>query len=375
MREKQEDISIQAFFSQIEDPRVERTKRHKLIDIIVIAVCAIICGAEGWESMQTYGESKKEWLETLLELPNGIPGHDTFRRVFERIQPEAFKDSFVRWVEAVFEASNGDIIPIDGKTVRGSYDKGNGKGAIHMVSAWSTQNQIVLGQMKTQEKSNEITAIPALIDIIDLHGGIVTIDAMGCQKDIASKIVSKGGDYVLAVKNNQKTLYEDIRPYFDELKQKKMPDCDFYKTVEKGHGRIETRKFWSVKASDWLNAEHPEWKNLQSIGLVESSRLIHGKETIQRRYYICSIPFNASLFAKATRAHWAIENSLHWVLDVTFREDQSRIRSKNSPENLAILRHVIVNLVRQEKSFKRGAPQKRLRAACDNAYLEKILAS
>ena len=369
-----ENTSIQKHFSKIIDPRIDRSKRHNLIDIIVIAICAIICGADGWEGMETYGEAKYDWLKTIIELPNGIPGHDTFRRVFERINPEAFSRCFIGWVQAVFEASKGDIIPIDGKTIRRSYDKSIGKTAIHLVSAWSAENQLVLGQIKTNEKSNEITAIPQLIDIIELNGGIVTIDAMGCQKNIASKIVDKKADYVLALKGNHSALFEDVKPYFDEVKPNSS-DYDYHKTIEKGHGRIETRKFWTTSNIDWLITHHPNWKNLKSIGVVEATRKIGSKKTTERRYYISSLVSNAKLFAKATRAHWKIENSLHWVLDVTFREDQSRIRSKNSPENLAILRHVVINLVRQEKTFKRGAPQKRLKAAIDNSYLEKILDS
>ena len=370
-----EETSIQSHFGKIKDPRIERSKRHNLIDIIVIAVCAIICGADGWESMEVYGLAKQEWLETMLELPNGIPSPDTFRRVFERIKPEAFSQCFVKWTQALFEESQGDIIPIDGKTVRRSHDKSQGKAAIHMVSAWSTENQMVLGQVKTSEKSNEITAIPELLDMIEIVGGIVTIDAMGCQKNIASKIISKQADYVLAVKGNQGRLLEDITPYFEGVTAKKSTGYDYYQTIEKGHGRIEKRRFWTYSDMAWLKEQHPEWKQLTCIGCVESKRSVGQKTSTERRYYIGSIPADAKQLAKATRAHWGIENSLHWVLDVTFREDDSRIHSKHAPENLATLRHVVINLVRQETSLKRGAPQKRLKAACDNRYLEKILAS
>lgn len=368
-----QDSSLKTHFEKVKDPRINRTKKHQLIDIIVIAICAIICGADGWEGMETYGKAKKEWLKSILELPNGIPSHDTFRRVFERLEPEAFSHCFIGWVQALFEASKGRVIPIDGKTIRRSHDKGIGKSAIHMVSAWCSENQLVLGQVKTEEKSNEITAIPKLLDIIDLHGGIVTIDAMGCQKNIASKIISKKGDYVLALKGNQGRLLEDVTPYFEELKIEKGNGYDFYKTVDKGHGRIETRHFWTLSDIDYLKTEYPEWTGLQSVGMVESTREVGDKKSTDRRYYILSMPCDANMFAKATRSHWSIENNLHWVLDVSFREDLSRIRSKNAPENLAILRHVVLNLIRQEKTFKRGAPQKRLRACADNDYLEKIL--
>ena len=368
------DSSLTTHFSKMKDPRIDRAKRHKLIDIIVIAICAIICGADGWEGMEIFGNAKKDWLSTYLELPNGIPGHDTFRRVFERLEPEVFQNCFLAWVQALFVGSQGDIIPIDGKTVRRSYDRGIGKDAIHLVQAWSCKNQLVLGQLKTDSKSNEITAIPQLLDLIDLNGGIVTIDAMGCQKKIAEKIVSKEADYIFGLKGNQSGLLDDVTPYFDDVIPTSRPTCDFLKKIEKGHGRIETRCVWSMPVDDWLKKTHPAWENLSSITMIEATRQLRGSTSTQRRYYISSLPPNASMHLKAIRAHWAIENSVHWVLDVTFKEDLSRVRSKNAAENLALLRKVALNLLRRDSSLKRGAPQKRLKAACDNAYLEKILA-
>ena len=369
------EIGIKKHFSKVKDPRINRTRRHNLIDIIVIAVCAIICGADGWESMETYGKAKYLWLKTYLELPNGIPGHDTIRRVFERIDPESFNDCFLGWVSSLFEATDGRIIPIDGKTVRGSHDREHGKSAIHMVSAWSMENQLVLGQLKTEEKSNEITAIPLLLDLIDVRGSVVTIDAMGCQKTIARKIIDKNAHYVLGLKENQKSLLEDVVPYFENLPPQKKEGYDVEKSIEKGHGRIETRTTWTTSEVPWILEEHPEWAGLKSIAMVESIRKIGTKQSTERRYYISSLDSNAKTLAEAIRAHWSIENALHWVLDVSFREDFSRVRSHNAPQNLAVLRRVVLNLIRQEKSFNRGVPQKRLRAALDNAYLEKILTS
>ena len=373
MQEKKA-VAIVEHFKDIEDPRIERGKLHNLIDIIAIAICAVICGADTWEDIELFGEAKHEWLKQFLELPNGIPSHDTFGRVFSIISPVEFQRSFLNWIKAISESIEREVVAIDGKTSRRSYDKSKGKGAIHMVSAWATANRVVLGQVKTEDKSNEITAIPELLDILALNGCIVTIDAMGCQKNISAKIIEKGADYVLALKGNQGTLHEDIKLFFQDAKETSFKDIhhDFYETIDGDHGRIETRRYSIVSDIEWLEGK-ADWKEIKSIGMVESEREIGDKVTKETRYYISSLPSNAKLFGDAVRKHWGIENSLHWVLDVVFREDECRIRKGYAAENFAVLRHIALNLIREEKSIKRGAKGKRLKAGWDNDYLSKIL--
>ena len=373
MQEKK-PVAIVEHFKDIEDPRIERGKLHNLIDIIAIAICAVICGADTWEDIELFGETKQEWLKQFLELPNGIPSHDTFGRVFSIISPVEFQRSFLNWIKAISESIEREVVAIDGKTSRRSYDKSKGKGAIHMVSAWATANRVVLGQVKTEDKSNEITAIPELLDILALNGCIVTIDAMGCQKNISAKIIEKGADYVLALKGNQGILHEDIKLFFQDAKETSFKDIhhDFYETIDGDHGRIETRRYSIVSDIEWLEGK-ADWKEIKSIGMVESEREIGDKVTKETRYYISSLPSNAKLFGDAVRKHWGIENSLHWVLDVVFREDECRIRKGHAAENFAVLRHIALNLIREEKSIKRGAKGKRLKAGWDNDYLSKIL--
>lgn len=369
MQEKKA-VAIVEQFKNIEDPRIDRGKLHNLMDIIAIAICAVICGADTWEDIELFGEAKHEWLKQFLELPNGIPSHDTFGRVFSIISPVEFQRSFLNWVKAISESIEKEVVAIDGKTSRRSYDRGKGKGAIHMVSAWATANRVVLGQVKTEDKSNEIK----LLDILALNGCIVTIDAMGCQKSIAAGIIDKGADYVLALKGNQGTLHEDIKLFFQDANDTSFKDIrhDFHETIDGDHGRIETRRYWTVSDIDWLEGK-ADWKELKSIGMVESEREIGDKLTKETRYYISSLPGNAKLFGDAVRKHWGVENSLHWVLDVVFREDECRVRKGYAAENFAVLRHIALNLVREEKSIKRGVKGKRLKAGWDNDYLGKIL--
>ena len=364
------------YFSEIEDPRIERTKKHKLEDIFFIAICGVICGANDWVNIEMFGKAKEDWLKEYLELPNGIPSHDTFGRVFQQIDPKEFQKRFLEWIRDVQKKTAGEVVAIDGKTIRRSHDKREGKKAIHMINAWATTNHLLLGQEKTEEKSNEITAIPELLEVLSIAGCIITLDAMGCQEDIASKIIKKEADYVLAVKENQGRLYQDLKELFDgaeKVDYQHVPH-DFEKQVSK-HGRIEIRRCWTISDQEYIEYIHryQRWPALQTIALVESERIIDGKSSVERRYYISSLENNAKTFLHAVRAHWQVENSLHWVLDMSFREDDSRIRKDHGPENFAVLRAIALNLLKQENSLKRSIQGKRLFAGWRNDYLVKIL--
>ncbi len=367
-------ITLIDHFNQLTDPRIDRTKEHKLIDIVVIAICAVICGADGWVGMETYGKAKYKWLKRFLKLPNGIPSHDTFSRLFARLEPEEFQESFICWVQSLSNSIPGEIISIDGKTLRHSYDKANNKKAIHMVSAWANSQKLVLGQTKVNQKSNEITAIPELIKILELSGCIVTIDAMGTQKNIAELIIKKEADYCLALKGNQGNIYEDVKQLFKYCQDQKWQNIDhsFFETVEKDHGRIETRRYSTMSKVEFL-VDADKWKGLKSIGMVECQRTINGQTSKHNRDYLNSLDSNAEIFAQAIRGHWGIENSLHWVLDVSFSEDKCRIRKDNSAQNLAIVRHLAVNLLSREKTAQVGVKNKRLKAGWDDCYLEGLL--
>ena len=364
--------SIVDHFAHLEDPRIERTKRHKLIDIIVITICAVVCGADGWVDIQAVGEAKYDWFKKFLELPNGIPSHDTFGRVLAALNPAEFKHCFLSWIKSIRTATEGEVIPIDGKTLRRSFDTKSGKSAIHMVSAWAGKNSMVLGQVKVDEKSNEITAIPELLDLIAISGCIVTIDAMGCQKQIAEKIVDSDADYVLAVKKNNKKLYEGLELFFQQVTQASSTSIDYYESFTKEHGREDTRKYWVTSDIGWLPGKD-KWQGLRSVGMTITESTTGKKTTSEARLYISSLAANAKTFANAVRSHWGIETSLHWVLDIAFREDESRIRKDNAPENLAIARHLALTLLKQEKTLKRGIAGKRFQAAMKTEYLEKAI--
>jgi predicted transposase YbfD/YdcC len=371
--EKQPAVALLEHFANLPDPRIARHRWHKLSDILVIAVCAVLCGAESFPAIEDFGHEREDWLKQFLELPEGIPSHDTFNRVFRLLDPVQFQACFLSWMQAVAAATAGEVVAIDGKALRRSFDKGTTKRAIHMVSAWATANGVVLGQRKVDAKSNEITAIPELLDLLALTGCIVTIDAMGCQRAIAQKIVVQGADYVLALKGNQPTLEQAVQRFFVTG-----PAAEVHRTTSayaeqtgQGHGRVETRCAW---ISDELEAEltAAAWPGLRSIGMVEATRTLAGETTVEQRFYLTSLPPDASRFARAVRNHWGIENQLHWTLDVTFGEDQSRLRTGHGPENVAVLRHIALNLLHQEPSTK-SMPRKRLACALNSNYLLKVL--
>lgn len=355
----------------ITDPR-HHNIRHSLHDMLLIALCGIISGADSWTQIAEYGRSKIEWFKQFLELPNGIPSHDTFGRLFARIDPSGFNEFFTRWVSDMAVSLSGKTIAIDGKTLRGSHDKENGKSAIHMVSAWVSDIHLVLGQLKTEDKSNEITAIPELIKTLALEGAIVTIDAMGCQKKITHTIIDAYADYVIQVKDNQKNLHQDIALFFQDPSLN--GPFDVFETLDKDHGRIETRRYYSSGDIDWLVGKD-DWANLTSICMVVRERVINGVLSLESSYFISSLDNHASTIAKAVREHWGIENSLHWCLDIAFREDLSRVRVDHAPENLSIIRRMATNLLKKENSLKGGLQTKRLKAAWDHSYLLKILSA
>lgn len=369
---------ISQHFQDLPDPRSHFGKRHVLTDMLALTVCAVICGADGWAEVEDFGRAKAGWLRTFLKLPHGIPSHDTLGRVFARLDPQALEICFMSWFKHLAKINRGQLIAIDGKTLRRSFDTVSNKAAIHMVSAWCQTNHLVLGQLATEAKSNEITAIPKLLELLDLTDAVVTIDAMGCQKAIAQQIIDQGGDYALGLKGNQGTLHQRVRRIFDETFTQGWAGIDhgYHETIEKDHGRIETRRLWCTDQIDWVKKCHA-WPGLRTIVCVESQRtIIKGKTSTERRYYLSSLDSqDPRQLADTIRGHWGIENSLHWSLDVTFREDDCRVRQGHGAEHLARLRRLAVGLLKREETFKAGLKRKRLRCALDPNYLNRVLAS
>jgi predicted transposase YbfD/YdcC len=361
-------------FDTLEDPRIERCQRHKLGDILFLAVCAMIAGANDFVAMQKFGRAKQDWLKKFLELPHGIPSHDTLGRVFSLLDGEQFIQCFLGWVQTIHQVTAGEVVAVDGKTARASLDRAKGQNPLHVVSAWASANRVVLGEVMVDEKSNEITAIPKLLQMLELHGAIVTIDAMGCQKEIAAKIRERGADYVLAVKGNQEHLEDDVVAYFAALDEGSKRPRQRSRTTQhsKGHGRVETRWYDAAPVPTTLRHQE-EWKDLRSICRVTRAWTERGEEKSEVRYFISSLPADAQALAKAILGHWGIENGLHWVLDMYFGEDRSRARTEEAAANLAVLRRWIVTLLRQDKTLKDGIEKKRLQAGWNEAILEQIL--
>jgi predicted transposase YbfD/YdcC len=365
------DLSIPQYFAKLKDPRRAHRRLHHLQDIIVIALCAVIAGAQDWQQIETFGRKRRAWLDGFLELRNGIPSHDTFERVFDRLQPQALQACFREWVQAVSSALRIEHVAIDGKTLRGS---GSAKlGPLHLVSAWATAQHLSLGQVAVDAKSNEITAIPALLELLDLNGALVTIDAMGCQKAIAQKIVDQGGHYALTVKDNQEHLLEDIQQKFEKAWDTDFAglEHDIYETREKGHGREEYRCYTVLHTTEGIR--HADaWAGLSTIGMCCSERTVKDKTTVEVRYFIGDQKASATYYGSGLRHHWGIENNLHWQLDVNFQEDHQRVQKRNAAENMALLRRLTLSLLKAHPS-KDSIAKKRFAAALDPAFLEEIL--
>jgi predicted transposase YbfD/YdcC len=382
--QKHPHLSLITHFETLPDPRVNRTKHHDLMDLLVIAICTLLCGGESFNDMEDFGHAKREWFEKFLRLRHGIPSHDTFNRLFAALDPKAFGECFVNWTQSLRQAVAQEIVALDGKALRRALNAD--QSVKYVVSAWAENNGLVLGQLKVADKSNEITAVPELLRVLELADCIVTVDAMGCQKKIAQEIIEADADYVLALKGNQETVHEEVKTFLDAALSERTAarpvgtkltpgaaKLAVLETVEKDHGRIETRRYYQSAELDWF-ADHAKWAGLRSVGMVEAIREVGGKRTMERRYYLSSLPLGVETFARAVRGHWGVENKLHWVLDVWFREDQSRARTGYAAENLATLRRLALNLLKREKTKKRGIKGKQLNAGWDHAYLLRLLA-
>jgi predicted transposase YbfD/YdcC len=371
------DRALLSHFAALTDPRVERTKLHPLVNILTIAMTAVICGAESWDEIAAFGEARADWFGTFLDLAHGIPSHDTFNRVFAALDPAQFEACFLAWVRAARPVQPAQVIAVDGKTVRRSYDRGRGKAPIHLVSAWATEQRLVLAQTPVAEKTNEITAIPEVLRALAVQGCVVTIDAMGCQRSIAQQVLDQGGDYVLALKDNQPRLAADVQECFAHAQGTGLVGVqhDYQEAVDKGHGRLEVRRRWVITDPDvlaWVQAEHA-WPGLAAIGMVQTERRLMDRTTVGTRYYLLSRPLTARVLGEAVRSHWGIENQVHWVLDVSFGEDQSRIRRGLAAENAAILRRIALNVIRRHPWKRYSIKARRLIAGWNDAYRLQLL--
>jgi predicted transposase YbfD/YdcC len=372
-----QDASLWTHFASLKDKRIERCRKHSLQDILVIAICGFICGVDNWADMELFGNAKRAWFSTFLELPNGIPSHDTFGRVFSLVEPEAFARCFTQWAQAVADVTEGKVVAIDGKAVRRSFDKAGKRACVHLVNAWVAENKLVLGQVACEEKSNEITAVPQLLNMLSLKGCIVTLDAIGCQRAIVERIVEKEADYVIALKGNQETLHEAAKAAFAGVGEgdAKTPSPLYSETFDEGHGRVETRRCW-VTSQVEAYARHGEWKGLSSFIMVESERTEREKnEThVERRYFISSLSAdNAERALSVIRTHWSVENDLHWSLDVAFREDESRVREERAQQNMGMMRRLALSLLKQDTKTKAGIAARRKKAGWDHDYLLSLL--
>jgi predicted transposase YbfD/YdcC len=370
-------VSLLHHFADLQDPRSDRTKLHGLLDLIALTLCAVVAGADGWTDVEAYGLQKRDWLETFLDLPNGIPSHDTLGRVFAALDPAAFQRCFLGWMHAVVGASRGRLVAIDGKALRHSFDTARGKSAIHLVSAWASANHLLLGQQAVADKSNEITAIPELLKLLDLQGALVTLDAMGCQRKVAAQVIAAGGDYVLAVKDNQPTLHADVRRVFLDGLEDDFAGLEhrYWHTAEQGHGRTEERHYHVVAVPPELAARHADFAGLKTLGMVFSERRVgEGPAEAETRFYISSLRPKVKAFAEAVRGHWSVENNLHWVLDVAFQEDASRLRKDHGPENLGLVRRIALSLLQRAPTEKKvGLACKRKQAGWNDAFLAEVL--
>jgi predicted transposase YbfD/YdcC len=369
-------------FADLDDPRVERAQRHSLLAVVLIALCGVICGADSWVEIAQFGQAKADWFATFLDLPHGMPSHDTFGRVFARLDAQQFEACFAAWMRTVAAVLPAQVMALDGKTVRRSHDRGAGKPALHLVSAWASANRLVLAQVAVDDHSNEITALPVLLRQLAVTGCLVTIDAMGCQVELAEQILEQQGDYVLALKDNQPTLFEEVIDTFTLARASGFAEYassvwDHARQVDKGHGRLEIREHWVLSAPEVLAylSEAVPWPGLRAIGVVEAERRWRdGQSEREARYYLLSTPLSAQQFGEAVRCHWGIENQVHWLLDMAFREDESRARTGDAAEHFAVLRRLALHLLRQETTAHCGSKAQRLKAGWSHEYLLKILA-
>lgn len=369
------DTSIERYFGELPDPRSGQNVRHPLLSVVSIAICALICGADNWVDVEMFGHAKRGWLESFLALPHGIPSHDTFGRVFRYLNPEAFAASFQAWTEALCQLTAGEVVAVDGKQVRRSKDGLLGREAIHLVNVWASDNQLVLAQEQVTDHSSETKVIPKLLQLLDLEGSVVTVDSLSCQPDVAAAIVAQKADYVMAVKENQPTLWHDVQAAFEPTTRDQQPD--YAQMVNKDHGRLEIRRCWASGDAEVVAfiADYKQWPGLRTLVKVQLERRFPEKTEQHSRYFISSLPPDAQRLLMVVRAHWQIENGLHWVLDIAFREDESRVHKDHGPRNFAVLRQIALNLLKRERSLKVGVKAKRLRAGWDEPYLLKVLCS